>query len=172
MQNYTTGYARKNTSIEVENISDNSKPRLKWQVNFEYQGEYKNFLMDLKDTTLFQNKYPVFKMLLAREILDTKQSHYFHVKGEDFPTEVKDPRGKSVPIDSCIFIFGISKELGMIKLLFLPQPEEKLVLCGLDEVWITVLERIEPSQRLTVLTNVIASLVMDQAAWSQVYLIY
>ncbi|NVM27424.1 MAG: hypothetical protein HWN65_01170 [Candidatus Helarchaeota archaeon] len=152
--------------------SDAEKPQLKWLVKFKFKEDYTNLLVDLKDTTLFDEKYPVFRMLLAREILASKVNHFFHVKREEYPTEIKDPSGKELPQDSCIFIFGVSTELGMLKALFLPQPEERLVLVGIDEVWINVLEKIQESQRLTVLTNVLASLVNKSDAWTQVYLVY
>lgn len=152
--------------------SEAEKPAQKWLIKFKFQEDYTNLLIDLKDKPLFNNKYPVFKMRLARDILDVTAANFFHVKREVQPTEIKDPSGKEVPMDSCIFILGISKELGIIKLLFFPQHEERLVLAGLDEVWITVLENVEQEQRMTVLTNVVASLVMKQEAWSQVYLVY
>ncbi len=152
--------------------SNTPEVKLKWLVKFTFKEEHVNLLIDLKNTSLFNKKYPVFKMLLAREILASKCTHYFHVKRTDNATEIKDPMGKDLPPDSCIFILGISNELGILKTLLLPQPEERLVLVGLDEVWITVIEKIEASQRLTVLTNVLASLVNKTEAWNQVFIIY
>ena len=150
--------------------SQEDKPRLKWVIKFKK--EYVNLLTDLKDTPIFTEKYPVFKMQLAEEILSSKVNHYFHIKQEEASTEIKDPTGKTVPYDSCLFILGISKELGIIKLLFFPQSEGRLVLVGLDEVWIKVLEKIEESQRLTVLTNVVASFVTKKDVWNQIFLVY
>jgi hypothetical protein len=51
-------------------------------------------------------------------------------------------------------------------------PPQRLVLVGIDEVWIKVLEQIEESQRLTTITNVAASFVNNPDMWSQVYLVY
>ncbi len=145
---------------------------LNWSIKFKFKEEHTASLVDLKNIDLFDYKYPVFKMLLARELLNSTSSNFFHVKRKEYTTEIIDPDGKEIPLDSCIFIFGISKELGMLKALFFPQPDERFVLAALDEVWITVLEKFDLAQRLTVLTNVIASLVTNQEAWSQVYLIY
>ena len=152
--------------------SEDEKSAQKWLIKFKFKEEYTHLLIDLKYKPLFYNKYPVFKMRLARDILELSASNFFHVKREEQQTEIKDPSGKEVPIASCIFILGISKELGVIKLLFFPQPEERLVLAGLDEVWIKVLENIEEEKRMTVLTNVLATLVKKKEVWSQVYLIY
>jgi hypothetical protein len=147
------------------------KPTLKWLVKFQFENEYTNFLVDLKDTPLFDKKYPVFKEILADEILNNAASHYFHLKRKDHSTIIRDPTGKDVPLGSCLFIFGISKDLGIFKALFFPQEEQRLVLVGLDEVWIKVLENIEPSERMTVITNVAVSLTKSDV-WSQVYLLY
>jgi len=143
-----------------------------------------NLLVDLKDTELFNKKYPVFKMLLAEELLNSENPHYFHIKRSEEETDIRDPTGKTVPLESCIFIMGISKDLGICKMLFFPQPKEfdeedrpiggpkRLVLVGLDEVWIKVLETIEDSQRLTTITNVAVSFITKPDIWSQVYLVY
>jgi len=152
--------------------SDEEKKTLKWFVKFNYKEEYSNSLIDLKDTLLFDNKYPVFKMKLAEDLLNNKQGHFFRVRRADHPVEIRDPMGKSPPSDSCLLILGISQELGMVKMLFFPQPGERLVLVAIDEVWIKVVENVEESQRLTVLTNVAASMVTNPEAWSQVYLVY
>jgi hypothetical protein len=69
-------------------------------------------------------------------------------------------------------MMGISKDLGFLKLLFFPQPEDRLVLVGLDEVWIKVLEKMEKAQRLTVITNVIVSFLTNREAWNQIYILY
>jgi len=67
---------------------------------------------------------------------------------------------------------GVSKDLGICKMLFFPQLEERLILVGLDEVWIKVLESMDESQRLTTLTNVAASFITNPGVWSQLYLLY
>jgi len=144
---------------------------LTWVVTFHFKKEFVNLLVDLKDTTLFDNKYPVFKEILSKEILSNTASHYFHLKREENSTIIRDPAGKDIPLGSCLFILGTSKDLGIFKALFFPQAEQRLVLVGLEEVWIKVLENVEPSQRMTVLTNVAASLTNSEA-WNQVYLIY
>ena len=131
-----------------------------------------NVLVDLKDTNLFQKKYPVFKMKLAEDLLNFKVSHYFHIKREAQNSDVKDVTGASVPLGSCIFLMGVSKDLGICKLLLFPQPEERLVLVALDEVWIKVLESMDESQRMVTLTNVAASFITNPGIWSQVYLLY
>jgi len=156
-----------------ENLSaKKGKPALKWVVKFKFKEEYTNLLVDLKDTDLFNKKYPVFKILLAEELLNTKKANYFHVKRSEEETEIKDPTGNDVPLESCIFIMGIPKDLGICKMLFFPQEEERLVLAGLDEVWIKVLEEIEEAQRLTTITNVSASFITNSDMWSQIYLVY
>ena len=152
--------------------SDEEKKVLRWLVEFKYKEKYSNILVDLKDTLLFDNKYPVFKMKLAEDLLNNKQSHFFRVRRADQPVEIKDPTGKSPPSDSCLFILGISQELGLVKMLFFPQPGERLVLVAIDEVWIKVVENVEESKRLTLLTNVVASMVTNPKAWNQVYLVY
>ena len=157
---------------------------MKWVVKFTYKEDFMNLLTDLKDTDIFDKRYPVFKMLLAEELLNSDNPHYFHIKRSEEETEIKDPMGETVPLGSCIFIMGISKDLGVCKMLLLPQPEnfdeeerpigdpQRLVLVAIDEVWIKVLEQIEESQRLTTITNVAASLVTNPDIWSQVYLVY
>lgn len=152
--------------------SEKEKNPLKWVVKFTYEEEYSNLLIDLKDNPLFENKYPVFKMKLAEDLLNSKENYVFQVKRAENPVEIKDSLGRAPPPDSCLFILGISQELGLIKLLFFPQPDERLVLVALDEMWIKVIENLEESQRLTVLTNVAASMVTKPEAWSQVYLVY
>ncbi len=152
--------------------TDVGKTPQKWSVTFYFKKRHDIELIDLKGTDIFDHKYPVFKMVLAHELMATKKSNFFHVKRDAYETEITDPKGVEIPMGSCVFIFGVSKELGMIKALFFPQSEERLVLAGVDEVWITVLDKIDTSQRLTVLTNLFASLVNNSEAWSIVYLIY
>lgn len=160
------------------------KPTLKWVVKFTFKEDFTNSLVDLKGTDLFNKKYPVFKIVLAEELLNSNIPHYFYIKRSEQETDIKDPTGKTVPLGSCIYIMGLSKDLGICNMLFFPQPEEfdeeerpiggpqRLVLVGLDEVWIKVLEQIEESQRLTTITNVAASFVTTPDIWSQVYIIY
>ena len=152
--------------------AEKQRPYLKWVVKFKVREEYLNILVDLKDTNLFQKKYPVFKTKLAEDILNSKISHYFHIKREEQDTDIRDVTGRSVPAGSCIFLMGVSKDLGICKMLFFPQLEERLVLVGLDEVWIKVLESMDESQRLTTLTNVAASFITNPDMWSQLYLLY
>ncbi len=152
--------------------SDEAKSASKWLVKFKYKEDYSSLLVDLKDSPLFEKKYPVFKTKLAEDLLNSTQQHFFRVKRGDHSVEIKDPTGKSPPKDSCLFILGISQDLGIINLLFFPQPEGRLVLVAVDEVWIKVIEKVEDSQRLTVLTNVAASMVTKPDAWSQIYLVY
>lgn len=152
--------------------AEKQRPYLKWVVKFKVKEEFLNVLVDLKDTNLFQKKYPVFKMKLADDLLSSKVSHYFHIKREEHDTDVKDTTGQSVPLGSCIFLMGVSKDLGICKMLFFPQPEERLVLVALDEVWIKVLESMDESQRMSTLTNVAASFITNPSLWSQVYLLY
>ncbi|TFG05965.1 MAG: hypothetical protein EU536_00045 [Promethearchaeota archaeon] len=153
-------------------VSDSIKSVPKWQIRFKHGEEISNILMDLQYSDIFQNKYPVFKMQLAHELMNSRANQFFHIKRADQPIEFRDPTGKEVPIDSCIFIYGVSSELGIIKLVLIPQTEKRLVLAALDEVWIKVLENIDPSQRMTVITNVVASFITKPATWNQVYLIY
>jgi hypothetical protein len=152
--------------------TDSEKVLPKWHVTFNFQKRHDIDLIDLKETEIFDHKYPVFKMVLAHELMATKKPNFFHVKRDAYDTEITDPKGQAIPMGSCVFIFGVSKDLGMVKALFFPQPEERLVLAGIDEVWITVLDKIDESQRLTVLTNLFASFVNNSEAWSIVYLIY
>ena len=152
--------------------AEKQRPYLKWVVKFKVKEEYLNVLVDLKDTNLFQKKYPVFKTKLAEDILNSKISHYFHIKREEQDNDIRDVTGKSVPPGSCIFLMGVSKDLGICKMLFFPQLEERLILVGLDEVWIKVLESMDESQRLTTLTNVAASFITNPGVWSQLYLLY
>lgn len=152
--------------------TEKQRPYLKWVVKFKIKEEYLNVLVDLKDTNLFQKRYPVFKMKLAEDLLNSKVSQYFHIKREAQESEVRDVTGKSVPSGSCIFLMGVSKDLGICKMLFFPQPEERLVLVALEEVWIKVLETMEESQRMTTLINVAASFITNPDMWSQVYLLY
>jgi len=63
--------------------AEKQRPYLKWVVKFKVKEEYLNVLVDLKDTNLFQKKYPVFKTKLAEDILNSKISHYFHIKREE-----------------------------------------------------------------------------------------
>ncbi|MDD1776691.1 MAG: hypothetical protein LUQ65_00875, partial [Candidatus Helarchaeota archaeon] len=105
-------------------------------------------------------------------LLNSKVAHYFHINRATQETEVRDVTGTPVPPGSCIFLMGVSKDLGVCKMLFFPQPDERLVLVALDEVWIKVLETMEESQRMTTLTNVAASFITNPDLWSQVYLLY
>jgi len=111
-------------------------------------------------------------MQLAHELLNSSEKHLLHVGREDESVEVKDPSGREAPLGSCLFIFGISENLGLISLIFFPQPEEKLVLVALDEAWALMLEKFSSAQRKAILTNVITSFLTNPEAWSQVYLIY
>ena len=144
---------------------------LKWSVEFKFKEIHSYFLKDLKETPLFEKKYPVFKVLLLDEILKKTAKHYHHIRRTENPSEIKDPTGKKVPQDSGIFIWGNSSEMGFLEALFFMQPDERLVLVGLDEIWIQVLEKYEAPQRLTVLTNILASL-LNTNLWDLVYLLY
>jgi hypothetical protein len=152
--------------------SDPGSPIPKWVVKFTYEEPFTSLLIDLKYSDIFNKRYPVFKMELARELLDCKRRHYYHVKRDLHPVEIKDPTGKEVPEGSCLFIFATSMELGIFKALFIPQPEERFVLTALDEVWIKVIEEVPEAQRMTLITNVTASLIIKPENWSQIYLIY
>jgi hypothetical protein len=62
-------------------------------------------------------------MLLAEELLNSEIPYYYHIKRSEKETDIRDPTGKAVPLESCIFIMGISKDLGIFKMLLFPQPE-------------------------------------------------
>ena len=144
----------------------------KWVVKFTYNEPITNFLIDLKGSEIFHQQYPVFKLQLARELMASKLGQFFHVEREKFSVEIRDPTGKEVPLASCLFILATSTELGVFKTLFFPQTGERLVLTALDEVWIKVLENVQEDQRLTLITNVAASLLTRPQSWSQIYLVY
>ncbi|MHA1130688.1 MAG: hypothetical protein ACTSQQ_07750, partial [Candidatus Helarchaeota archaeon] len=65
----------------------------KWVIKFAFKKQHNIQLVDLKGTGLFNYKYPVFKMLLARELMEQKGSNFCHIKRDVHETTIRDPQG-------------------------------------------------------------------------------